>query len=74
MASRLDPLGEEGLVEFRRTRREMRTTPRTAQRAARRRVFAHIAGAPGGTKGAFIRGNLVGPEGYRPRRRRSRAA
>ena len=74
VASRLDPLGEAGLVEFRRTRREARTTPRTVQRAARRRVFSHIAGAPGGTIGAFIRGNLVGPEGYRPRRRRSRAA
>ena len=74
VASRLDPLGEAGLVEFRRTHGEARTTPRTVQRVARRRVFAHIADAPGGTIGAFIRGRLVGPGGYRPCRRRSRAA
>ena len=74
VASALDPLGEAGLVEFRRTHGEARTTPRTARRAARRRVFAHISDAPGGTIGAFIRGRLVGPGGYRPRKRWSRAA
>ncbi len=74
VASGLDPLGGAGLVEFRRTHRAMRTTPRTARRAARRRVFAHIAAAPGGTIGAFIRGRLVGPGGHRPRKRWARAA
>ena len=74
VASRLDPLGAAAFVEFRRTRREARTTPRTVQRAARRRVFAHIADAPGGTIGAFIRRHQVGPEGYRPRKGEPRAA
>ncbi len=74
VASGLDPLGEAGLVEFRRTHGEARTTPRTVQRVARRQVSAHIADAPAGTIGAFIRGRLVGPGGYRPRRRWVRAA
>ena len=74
VASMLDPLGETGLVEFRRTHGEARTTPRTVQRVARRQVSAHIADAPAGTIGAFIRGRLVGPGGYRLHKRWVRAA